>query len=101
MAREKQIGRFLPVIGIGLLLVITGIVWSDKQVEPASRTIEFKNKSFDVFTVGDNSKIVFGYADSTGNQLNTFAKFKDHLAQSKHDLIFAVNGGMFTQTYQP
>ena len=36
-----------------------------------------------------------------GNQLRTFDKFKSHIGQSSFELVFAVNGGMFTKSFEP
>ena len=101
MAGVKQIKKVLPFIGVGLLITVSVIVWAGKNMESRSETIAYKNQSFEVFTVSDPSKIIFGYSDSSGKQLRTFAKFKKHLNQSSQELVFAVNGGMFTKSHEP
>ncbi len=101
MAGRKQVARILPFVGFGLLLAISVFVWAGKSTQSNSKTIQFKDQSFDVYTVKDASNIVFGYTDSAGNQLRTFDKFKSHIGQSSFELVFAVNGGMFTKSFEP
>lgn len=101
MARRKQVVRIFPFVGFGLLLAISVFVWAGKNTQSDSKTVQFKDQSFDVYTVKDASKIVFGYTDSAGNQLRTFDRFKNHISQSSMELVFAVNGGMFTKSFEP
>lgn len=66
MAGRKQVARILPFVGFGLLLAISVFVWAGKSTQSNSKTIQFKDQSFDVYTVKDASNIVFGYTDSAG-----------------------------------
>ncbi|MFT5724370.1 MAG: hypothetical protein ACI9JN_001489 [Bacteroidia bacterium] len=101
MEAKTKVRRILSFVGVGLIVGLTVINWGWKKDINHTETIDFKDKTFEVFTLGDMDKLVFGYLDSTGKPLRNFKNFKTFEKQQGHELIFAVNGGMFTKAFKP
>lgn len=95
MKRRFSIGAIAILFGLSVFFV----GW--KSNNNHTKTVDFRNQQFEVFTVKDFSKLVFGYKDSLGNQLNTFKKLKAFEKSKGNELYFAVNGGMFTKSFEP
>jgi uncharacterized protein YigE (DUF2233 family) len=101
MEKRSKLKRLLPILGFALLVGVCVSLWSWTDDSSRSQTVTYKNKTFEVFTVADSDKMVFAYKDSSGKQLRTFKKFKEFEQQRSQQLVFAVNGGMFTKTFEP
>ena len=41
------------------------------------------------------------YADAQGRRYGSFSRLRDSLAADKHELLFAINGGMYHPDYRP
>ena len=93
--------RNYSLVGITLIVGLSVFFVAWKSTENHTQTVEFRNQQFEVFTIKDPTKIVFGYKDSLGNQLNTFKNFKEFEASKGNNVYFAVNGGMFTKAFEP
>lgn len=101
MEGRTKLKRNFSFAGITLLICLSVFFVGWKSTQNHTQTITFKQQEFEVFTVKNPNKIVFGYADSLGNQLNNFKNFKAFQSKKGNDLFFAVNGGMFTKTFEP
>ncbi len=99
MARRKQIKGFaIKSAGIVLMAVL---LWFWGNSESNSKTISFRNKTFDVYSVEDIKSIHFYLNDSVGNKLNNFESLKNYTSSQGKELLLAMNGGMYTPNFEP
>lgn len=102
---EKRSRKRVVVAVVGLFLVASAAFTvaqiSQDKSSYTTKTITFRTNTFEVVTVSDLSKIVFGLNDTEGKKLNSFKRFKQYLADNNKDLLFAVNGGMYLKTHEP
>jgi len=103
---EKGSVKLKTRVAFVVLLIFTSgaILFAHKWEDTnsfKSETISFRSNTFEVVTVSDISKIIFGLNDSEGNKLNSFKRFKEFLNTEDKTLQFAVNGGMYLKTYEP
>ena len=87
MEGRTKLKRNFSFAGITLLICLSVFFVGWKSTQNHTQTITFKQQEFEVFTVKNPNKIVFGYADSLGNQLNNFKNFKAFQSKKGNDLF--------------
>lgn len=65
--------------------------------------IVFRENSFDFVKIDrkDLNSVKFYYKDNEGNKIESINRLKSYLEKNDKKLIFAMNGGIFTEDFQP
>lgn len=107
VARSQKLKRaWLACLGIAIVALI--LVSKADQLEPSKVTkpeaqqILWQQHTYSVFTVDpEKHHLELYYTDGHGNRLGSFRKIQDLLSNQNRQLVFAINGGMFTPDFKP
>ena len=95
-----------PITYFSFLIIFLALNCASKQenTKEASITIETKKdkEPFLNYVVNpDSQQLAFYWKDDEGNILKSFKNLKTWLNENNQELLFAMNGGMFTQERAP
>ncbi len=85
-----------------VLNLLTPLVWAFFVYQPnLYSTAAIPSDDTYLVHISDPNTLHFYWKDDTGKIFSTFQRLNQHLTHQQKQLVFAMNGGMFTSQYAP